>query len=84
MRIWTGLFGCLAIAGAIASPQTASAQDWCGFLDKAKAQVKCGYSSLQECQQALGEKKASDKKSADKNLGAGDNSPVCVPDPANG
>jgi len=84
MRMWTGFLAGLAIAGAIALSAPASAQDWCGFLDKANAQVKCGYSSLQECQQALGEKKASDKKSADKNLGAGDNSPVCVPDPANG
>jgi len=84
MRMWTGFLASMAIAGTFAVPQPASAQDWCGFLDKAHAQVKCGYSSLQECQQAFGEKKASDKKDADKNLGAGDNATVCLPDPASG
>ncbi len=83
MRIWTGLFGSLAIAGAIALPQAASAQDWCGFLDKANAQIKCGYSSLQQCQQALGEKKEPDKKDAEKKDGDS-NTAVCLPDPSNG
>ena len=79
MRIWTGLF--LAIAPAIALSAPASAQDWCGFLEKEHAQVKCGYSSLQVCQQALGEK-SSDKKDGDKK--GATNTAVCLPDPASG
>ncbi len=78
MRMWTGLAGALAIAGAIALPQPAGAHDWCGFHDRAHSQVRCGYSSLQECQQALGDKRESDKKNAAK-------APVvCLPDPASG
>jgi hypothetical protein len=73
MRVWTGLLGGLAIAGALAlSAPTASAQDWCGFHQKAGSQVKCGFSNLQQCKQAL-----SDKKSGDKGV-------TCVPDPAFG
>ena len=77
MRIWTGLIGGLGVAAAFALTQPASAQDWCGFLDKAHAQVQCGYSSLQQCQQALSDKKDSDKKEPDKTV-------VCLPDPASG
>jgi len=77
-----GFLMSVAIAGAFAVPQPASAQDWCGFLDKAHAQVKCGYSSLQQCQQALGENKATGKKEADKK--DGDGTAVCLPDPASG
>jgi len=83
MRMWTGLAGALAVAGAIASPQPAGAQDWCGFHDRPHSQVRCGYSSLQECQQALGEKKDVDKKSVVKK-GDGSNAVVCLPDPASG
>jgi hypothetical protein len=73
MRIWTGLLGGLAIAGALAlSGPPASAQDWCGFHQKAGSQVKCGFSSLQQCKQAL-----SDKKDGDKTV-------TCLPDPAFG
>jgi hypothetical protein len=39
---------------------------WCGFLDKAGAQVRCGFVSQQDCEKALG-----DAKDA-----------VCMPDPA--
>jgi Protein of unknown function (DUF3551) len=71
MRIWTGLLGALAIVGVLAlSGPTASAQDWCGFHQKAGSQVKCGFSSLQQCKQALADKKTGDK------------SVTCLPDPA--
>ncbi len=30
---------------------------WCGFLDKAGSAVHCGYSSLAECKQSLGDQK---------------------------
>jgi hypothetical protein len=81
MRIWTGFLVASAIAGAVALSAPANAQDWCGFLDKANAQVKCGYSSLQECRQALSEK-SSDKKDTDKKSPA--DTAVCLPDPSSG
>jgi len=73
MKIWTGL----AIAGAIALSAPAGAQDWCGFRDTANSPVRCGYSSLQECKQAL----TDSKHKKDGKAGA---SVVCLPDPSNG
>jgi hypothetical protein len=73
MRIWTGLLGGLALAGALAQP--AAATDWCGFHQKAHARVRCGYSGLQQCKQALGDK--ADKKGDGKTV-------TCLPDPASG
>ncbi len=35
----------------------ANAAEWCGFVDKANAPVRCGYSSLAECKQSVGDKK---------------------------
>lgn len=73
MRILTGLTIGLSLAGALVlSAETASAQDWCGFHQKAHSLVRCGYSSLQQCKQAL-----TDKKDGDKTV-------VCLPDPASG
>jgi hypothetical protein len=73
MRIWTGVTGGLILAGALAlSGTSASAQDWCGFHQKAGSRVQCGFSSLQQCKQAL-----SDKKQGDKRV-------TCLPDPAFG
>ncbi len=74
MQIVTGLAGSLAIASVLAlSANSANAGDWCGFhqYEKAHSQVRCGYSSLQECKEALTEKTADDKT-------------VCVPDPESG
>ena len=70
MRILTGLAAGLSLAAALSAP--ASAQDWCGFHQKAHSLVRCGYSSLQECKQALAGKKDGDKTA------------VCLPDPASG
>ena len=83
MRMGTGLAAALAAAGALALAQPAGAQDWCGFRDKAHSQVRCGYSSLQECQQALGQKQEAEKKSVVKK-GDGSNAVVCLPDPGSG
>jgi hypothetical protein len=63
MRFWfalvlTGLFA--------ASTSSAFAAEWCGFLDKEHSQVRCGYSSLAQCKQALGESKDA----------------VCIPSPS--
>jgi hypothetical protein len=73
MRIGTGLLGGLALAGVLVlSGPPASAADWCGFQQKAGSRVQCGFSSLQQCKQAL-----VDKKNGDKTV-------TCLPDPAFG
>jgi hypothetical protein len=78
MRIFTGLAGGLVLAGALAFTATAaSAADWCGFHQKQGSRVRCGYSSLEHCKQALSDKKTGDKKDADKGI-------TCLPDPASG
>ncbi len=59
------LFG-LLIAGSFAAALPAQADEWCGFLDKAHASVHCGYSSLAQCKQSLGDKKEA----------------VCIPSPS--
>ena len=47
----------LALAGLFAlTLSAANAAEWCGFIDKEHAQVRCGYSSLAQCQQALVDK----------------------------
>jgi hypothetical protein len=49
-----GLLG-LVVAGLLAgSIIPAQAENWCGFHRKANAQVRCGFSSLAQCKQALG------------------------------
>jgi hypothetical protein len=48
--------GEIILAGAImlmAIP-TARAEDWCGYAAGEKSQIECGYSSISECQSALG------------------------------
>ena len=60
------LLGLMVAATFAASNLPARAEHWCGFIDKAHAQVHCGYSSIAECKQATG-----DKKDA-----------VCLPDPS--
>lgn len=56
----------IALAALFAVMLTAAnAAEWCGFVDKARSQVRCGYSSLSECKQSLG-----DEKDA-----------YCIPDP---
>jgi hypothetical protein len=60
------LLGLMVAATFAASLSPARAEHWCGFIDKANAQVQCGYSSDTECKQATG-----DNKDA-----------VCLPDPS--
>jgi Protein of unknown function (DUF3551) len=62
MRLWLAV----AIAGIFAaSTPPAQAAAWCGFLDKEHSQVRCGFSSLAQCKQAIGASKEA----------------VCMPDP---
>ena len=70
MRVLLGfiLLGFAATVSAAAAPTPARAGEWCGFIDKAGARVHCGYSSLAECKQAIGDKK--DQKDI-----------YCLPDP---
>ncbi len=67
MRGLLALIAAGLLAGSIIPAQ---AEDWCGFHQKANAQVRCGFSSLAECKQALGTK---GKKAKDV---------TCVPDPS--
>ena len=55
MRLTIGFAGLsLILASTLAvSAAPATAQEWCGFKDKAGAQVHCGYSSAAECKQLL-------------------------------
>lgn len=55
----------LAALLALTTLSTARANEWCAFVDKEHSPVRCGYSSLAECQQSL-----LDKKDA-----------YCMPDP---
>ena len=54
MRVLLGLVAAGLLAGSLAS---ANAQEWCGFLDKAHARVRCGFTSVKDCKEALGHKK---------------------------
>jgi hypothetical protein len=47
----------LASLLALITVSSASAEEWCGFTDKEHAPVHCGYSSLTECKQSLGDQK---------------------------
>ena len=58
----------MAYADDAASPPPDDAPQWCGFHNKAGADVNCGYSNIQDCKKALGD----------------DKDAVCVPDPAFG
>jgi hypothetical protein len=73
------------IGAAIALSHAANAQDWCGFRDRERALVRCGYSSLQQCRQALMRDRAAGKKDAEKPAKPDDDQAViCLPDPASG
>ena len=49
---------CFVVTGLLAgSLASANAQEWCGFLDKDHARVRCGFTSIKDCKQALGHKK---------------------------
>ena len=48
--------GEIILAGIIlltASP-AAQAEEWCGYAAREKSLIECGYSSISECQSALG------------------------------
>jgi hypothetical protein len=63
MRVLLGL----AAAGLIAASFSAArAENYCGFLDQAHARVRCGFTSVKDCQHALRHKKDA----------------VCVPSPS--
>jgi hypothetical protein len=59
------LSGVLAGGLLAATLPLAHADEWCGFLDKKGSRVRCGFSSLEECKQAVGDKKGA----------------FCMPDP---
>jgi hypothetical protein len=49
----------LAVAGWFAGALSPVHADelWCGFLDQAGSPVRCGFTSLAQCKQTLGDKK---------------------------
>jgi hypothetical protein len=54
MRILLGLVAAGLLACSLAP---ANAQEWCGFLDHEHARVRCGFTSIKDCKQALHHKK---------------------------
>jgi hypothetical protein len=58
----------VVFADDAASAPPANAAQWCGFHDKDGADVQCGYSTVEDCEKALGN----------------DKDAVCVPDPSFG
>jgi hypothetical protein len=57
MRVLLGLVLAVSFIFMMSIP-SARAQEWCGFLDREHSQVRCGYSSLAQCKQALADKSA--------------------------
>jgi len=54
MRVLLSLVVAGLVAGSLAS---ARAEEYCGFLDQAHAPVRCGFTSIKDCKQALHHKK---------------------------
>jgi hypothetical protein len=48
--------GEIILAGVIflTAIPAAQAEDWCGYAAREKSLIECGYSSVSECQSALG------------------------------
>ncbi len=44
----------VAAALMILSASGADAQEWCGYAARAKSLIECGYSSIAECETAVG------------------------------
>ena len=55
MRI---LLGLAMAATVFATMPSAHAGEYCGFLDREHSQVRCGFTSVQQCKQAIGDKGA--------------------------
>jgi hypothetical protein len=62
MRVIFVLLAAVLLTAAVSSAQ---AENWCGFIDKDHSRVRCGFSSLDECKQTIGDNKAA----------------YCMPDP---
>jgi hypothetical protein len=54
MRVMFALLTASFLAAAVLP---ARAEHWCGFVDKDHARIRCGFSSIADCKQAVGEKK---------------------------
>ena len=52
------LLGLAMVAALAASIPSAHAAEWCGFVDREHSKVRCGYSSVEQCKQSIGDKNA--------------------------
>jgi hypothetical protein len=44
----------LTAASVICSADAAQAEEWCGYATRANSVVECGYTSVAECENAVG------------------------------
>jgi Protein of unknown function (DUF3551) len=56
MRILLGIAAAAAIFASI--PSARAAGDYCGFVDREHSRVRCGFTSIEQCKQAIGDKDA--------------------------
>ncbi len=56
MRILLGLALAATVYATI--PSAHAAGDYCGFVDREHSQVRCGFTNVQQCKQAIGDKNA--------------------------
>jgi len=50
----SGIIAAAMAAFAIASATSAHAEDWCGYAAHDNAVIECGYSTVADCQTAIG------------------------------
>jgi hypothetical protein len=56
MRILLGLAVAATVYATI--PSARAVEEYCGFLDREHSQVRCGFTRVQQCKQAIGDKSA--------------------------
>lgn len=56
MRILLGLATAATVFAAI--PSAHAAGEYCGFVDREHSRVRCGFTNVEQCKQAIGDKNA--------------------------
>jgi hypothetical protein len=49
-----GLIAAVALIAASATATGAQAEEWCGYAIQANAVIECGYTTVAECENAVG------------------------------